>query len=138
MTPKLAPPSSGATSLEISSLGGFGALSQAFRSATGGATYGTGFVSGGLGTKLGPFRLKVGTSAADAHPMIARDRSEPDWVEVTASELERRIDREARERLNMTFAEFVTAYREGALPDTLAAAEIRVLVNSLGVPLVQT
>lgn len=47
------------------------------------------------------------------------------WIEdVAPEEIVREIDLEARERLGMTFEEFVRAYRQGTLEDTTATNEL--------------
>ncbi len=133
---------------KVSSTGGPSALSHAFRGATAagvplgiseGIHGGEGAIYAGRGirTGSGAFGIRSGAAANGVEPAVHLDPPEEDGVEISANELERRIDQEARERLNMTFGEFAAAYREGTLPDTLAAAEIRVLMNGLGVPLVR-
>lgn len=53
--------------------------------------------------------------------------------EFTREEIVEEIDREARERLGMTgFEEFLTAYVEGTLPDTLAVNELVILLRVAG------
>jgi len=52
--------------------------------------------------------------------------------EVTREEVIEEIDREARENLEMSFDEFLRAYREGDLPDTLAANELVSLLRFAG------
>ena len=42
------------------------------------------------------------------------------------------VDREARESLGMSFDEFLQSYREGDLPDTLAANELVSLLRFAG------
>ena len=47
------------------------------------------------------------------------------WIEdVAPDEIVREIDLEARERLGMTFGEFVRAFRDGTLEDTTATNEL--------------
>jgi hypothetical protein len=52
--------------------------------------------------------------------------------EVSREEIVEEIDREARESLDMSFDEFLRAYREGDLPDTLAANELVSLLRFAG------
>jgi hypothetical protein len=53
---------------------------------------------------------------------------EIDPVEISDDELREEIGREAEARLDLTYDEFVEAYREGTLPDTLAANELAMLL----------
>jgi hypothetical protein len=50
-------------------------------------------------------------------------------VEVTDEELLEEIRKGVEARTAMTFDEFVEAYREGTLPDTLAANELAILLH---------
>lgn len=52
--------------------------------------------------------------------------------EVTREEIVAEIDREARDRLGMTFEEFRAAHEEGGLPDTLAVNELLILMRFAG------
>jgi hypothetical protein len=52
--------------------------------------------------------------------------------EVSREEVVEEINREARENLGMTFDEFLRAYREGNLPDTLAVNELVTLLRFAG------
>lgn len=52
--------------------------------------------------------------------------------EVTREEIVEEIDREARERLGMSFDEFYEGYRNGDLPDTLAVNELVILLRFAG------
>ncbi len=52
--------------------------------------------------------------------------------EVTREEIVAEIDREAKERLGMSFDEFYAEYREGKLPDTLAVNELAILLRFAG------
>ncbi len=52
--------------------------------------------------------------------------------EVSREEVIEEIDHESRESLHMSFDEFLQAYREGDLPDTLAANELVTLLRFAG------
>lgn len=52
--------------------------------------------------------------------------------EVSREEIVEEIEREARESLEMSFDEFLRAYREGGLPDTLVANELVSLLRFAG------
>jgi hypothetical protein len=52
--------------------------------------------------------------------------------EVSRKEIIEEIDREARESFDISFDEFLRAYREGDLPDTLAANELVSLLRFAG------
>jgi hypothetical protein len=52
-------------------------------------------------------------------------------IEVSDEELREEIAREAEARLDMTYEEFVEAYREGTLPDTLAVNDLVILLRFL-------
>ena len=52
--------------------------------------------------------------------------------EVSRKEIIEEIDREARESLDISFDEFLRAYREGDLPDTLATNELVSLLRFAG------
>lgn len=53
--------------------------------------------------------------------------------EVSREEIIAEIDRQAKERLGgMSFEEFLAAYRDGALPDTLAVNELVILLRFAG------
>jgi FKBP-type peptidyl-prolyl cis-trans isomerase (trigger factor) len=52
--------------------------------------------------------------------------------EVSREQIIEEIDREARESLEMSFDEFLRAYREGDLPDTLVASELVSLLRFAG------
>lgn len=52
--------------------------------------------------------------------------------EVSREEIVAEIDREARDRLDMSFEEFLAAYEEGGLPDTLAVNELVILLRFAG------
>ncbi len=52
--------------------------------------------------------------------------------EVSREEIIEEIDREARERLRMSFDQFYECYRNGDLPDTLAANELVILLRFAG------
>ena len=58
----------------------------------------------------------------NGHPHI-----EP--LEISDEELLEQIAREAKEHLNMSFDEFVEAYRNGTLPDELIANELAMLLR---------
>lgn len=49
--------------------------------------------------------------------------------EVSQEQIIEEIDREARESLDMSFDEFLQAYREGDLPDTFAVNELVTLLR---------
>jgi hypothetical protein len=48
-------------------------------------------------------------------------------LEISDEELVREIDRQAKERLGISYEEFVEAYRKGTLLDTLAVNELVIL-----------
>jgi hypothetical protein len=50
-------------------------------------------------------------------------------VELSEEEIIREIDQEARERLHMSFDQFVDEYRAGTLPDTLAVNELVIMLR---------
>lgn len=50
-------------------------------------------------------------------------------VEISDDELRGEIGREVEARLDMTYDQFVEAYREGSLPDTLAVNELVMLLR---------
>ena len=52
--------------------------------------------------------------------------------ETTQEEIVAEIDREAHERLHMSFNSFLEAYRSGDLPDTLAVNELIILLRFAG------
>ena len=52
--------------------------------------------------------------------------------EVTREEIVAEIERGARDRLGMSYEEFLAAYEEGGLPDTLAANELVILLRFAG------
>ena len=52
--------------------------------------------------------------------------------EVSQEQIIEEIDREARESLGMSFDEFLQAYHEGELPDTLAVNELVTLLRFAG------
>lgn len=52
--------------------------------------------------------------------------------EVSQKQIIEEIDLEARESLDMSFDEFLQAYREGDLPDTLAVNELVTLLRFAG------
>ncbi len=52
--------------------------------------------------------------------------------EVSREEVIEEIDRESRESLDMSYDEFLEAYRDGDLPDTLAANELVILLRFAG------
>lgn len=54
-----------------------------------------------------------------------------DPVEISDDELLKEIGRESEARLGMDLGALVEAYREGALPDTLAANELAILLRFL-------
>lgn len=49
--------------------------------------------------------------------------------EASQKQIIEEIDREARESLDMSFDEFLQAYREGYLPDTLVVNELVTLLR---------
>jgi len=74
-------------------------------------------------------------SASQPHSQPEEEQDMPetdDFLEVSEEDLVAEIDREARERLNMSFEDFVNAYREGSLPDTLAVNELVILLRFAG------
>lgn len=59
-----------------------------------------------------------------------KHHTEDTWIEdVTSREIVQEIDQEARERLGMTFEEFVRFYKEGSLDDTTATNELVILLR---------
>jgi hypothetical protein len=52
--------------------------------------------------------------------------------EVSRGEMIGEIDREARERLGMSFDQFYECYRNGDLPDTLVVNELVILLRFAG------
>lgn len=50
-------------------------------------------------------------------------------LEISDEELREQIAREAKEYLGMSYEEFVEAYRQGTLPDELAANELAMLLR---------
>ena len=52
-----------------------------------------------------------------------------DRVQLTKQELADLIDREAKQRLNMSGIDFVKQYLDGSLPDSLPARDIGMLVR---------
>ena len=52
--------------------------------------------------------------------------------EVAWGEMIEEIDREARERLGMSFDQFYECYRNGDLPDTLVVNELVILLRFAG------
>ena len=52
-----------------------------------------------------------------------------EFVELSEEERIREIDQEARERLGMSFEQFVKEYRAGQLPDTLAVNELVIMLR---------
>ena len=52
-----------------------------------------------------------------------------DRIRLSRDELDRLIDREARARLHMSGKEFKRRLKEGTLPDTSAARDIRMLAE---------
>ncbi len=50
-------------------------------------------------------------------------------VELSEEEIINDIDQEARERLHMSFDQFVEEYRAGTLPDTLAVNELVIMLR---------
>jgi hypothetical protein len=53
--------------------------------------------------------------------------------EVSQEQIIEEIDHEARESLDMSFDEFLQAYQEGDLPDTLAVNELVTLLRFAGI-----
>jgi len=53
-------------------------------------------------------------------------------LEISDEDLREAIREEVEARLEMTFDEFVEAYQEGTLPDTLAANELAMLWRFVG------
>ncbi len=54
-----------------------------------------------------------------------------DPVEISDAELLKEIGRESEARLGMDLDALIVAYREGTLPDTLAANELAILLSFL-------
>lgn len=52
--------------------------------------------------------------------------------EVTREEIVAEIEQGARDRLGMSYEEFLAAYKGGGLPDTLAANELVILSRFAG------
>ena len=50
-------------------------------------------------------------------------------IELSEEELIRELDQEAKERLGMSFEQFVEHYNSGLLPDTLAVNELVILLR---------
>lgn len=71
------------------------------------------------------------TTLADAHAHNEEITS-VDVKEVTREEVIEEITQGARTYLNMTFEEFRDAYRNGTLPDTLAANELIITLRFAG------
>ncbi len=65
---------------------------------------------------------KLHNVSSNGYPQI-----EP--VEISDDELRLEIAREVEARLDMDFYEFVEAYHEGSLPDTLAVNELVMLLR---------
>jgi hypothetical protein len=63
---------------------------------------------------------KLHSGSRNGYPSI-----EP--VEISDDDIRREIALEAEARLNMTYEDFVEAYQDGTLPDTLAANELAML-----------
>jgi len=65
---------------------------------------------------------KLHSASSNGYPQI-------DPVEISDDELRAEIGREVEARLGMDYDEFVEAYQEGTLPDTLAVNELVMLLR---------
>lgn len=67
--------------------------------------------------------------AEKLHSISPNGYPEIEPVEISDDELREEIAREVEARLGMGYDEFVEAYREGTLPDTLAVNELVMLLR---------
>lgn len=72
--------------------------------------------------------------AEQLHNVSSNGYPQIDPVEISDDELRGEIAREVEARLEMNFDEFVEAYREGTLPDTLAVNELVMLLRFVELP----